>query len=146
MLPANGEKAPINSIDRALANDHSSRPTLSSAAIGRWKIPKLWRAPTPMVRMTAPQITAIQKLRCGGALPAREVKRDVGEEPGKGFHEDRDIGGVLHCKFQESGIATPPMARRRDRSPRRRAVSCAGPTRVCARTRPRTALVPQPRP
>src|SRR5262245_46540227 len=102
MLPANGEKAPINSIDRALANDHSSRPTLSSAAIGRWKIPTLWRAPTPMVRMTAPQITAIQKLRCGGALPAREVKRDVGEEPGKGFHEDRDIGG--RPALQISGV------------------------------------------
>ena len=35
------EKAPISSIDRTLANDHSSRPTLRSAAIGRWKMPKL---------------------------------------------------------------------------------------------------------
>src|SRR6266851_855777 len=29
-------------------------------------MPKLWRAPMPMVRITAPQITAIQKLRCCG--------------------------------------------------------------------------------
>src|SRR5262245_49746900 len=102
MLPANGEKAPINSIDRALANDHSSRPTLSSAAIGRWKMPKLWRAPTPMVRMTAPQITAIQKLRCSGVLPACGVRRDVGEEAGSGFHEERDIGG--RPALQISGV------------------------------------------
>src|SRR5258708_39031518 len=66
MLPANGENAPISSIASALAKDHSSRPTLRSAAIGFWKMPKLCRAPMPMVRITAPQITAIQKLRCCG--------------------------------------------------------------------------------
>src|SRR6267142_6264278 len=32
-------------------------------------MPKLWRAPIPMVRITAPQITGIQKLCCCG-LPA----------------------------------------------------------------------------
>src|SRR5215831_7864420 len=30
-------------------------------------MPKLWRAPLPMVRITAPQMTAIQKLRCRGS-------------------------------------------------------------------------------
>src|SRR5215211_1513280 len=62
----------------ALANDHSSRPTLRSAAIGFWKMPKLWRAPIPMVRITAPQITAIQKLRCCGLAAASEEERDMG--------------------------------------------------------------------
>ena len=33
-LPTNGENAPISSTARALANDHTSRPTLRSAAIG----------------------------------------------------------------------------------------------------------------
>src|SRR5262249_60941032 len=62
-LPANGENAPMSSIAIAVANDHSSRPTPRSSAIGFWKMPKLWRAPMPMVRITAPLITAIQKLR-----------------------------------------------------------------------------------
>jgi hypothetical protein len=66
MLPANGENAPISNIASALAKDHSSQPTLRSAAIGFWKMPKLCRAPMPMVRITSPQITAIQKLRCWG--------------------------------------------------------------------------------
>jgi hypothetical protein len=61
--PANGENALINSIASAVENDHSSRPTWRSAAIGFWKMPKLWRAPMPMVRITAPEITPIQKLR-----------------------------------------------------------------------------------
>jgi hypothetical protein len=77
ILPTNGESAPISSIASAFANDHSSRPTPSSAAIGFWKMPKLWRAPIPMVRITAPQITGTQKLRCS-------------EADGEG---DRDIGG-----------------------------------------------------
>jgi hypothetical protein len=34
MSPRNGENAPISSIASALANDHNSRPTLRSAAIG----------------------------------------------------------------------------------------------------------------
>ena len=114
-LPANGEKAPISSIDRALANDHSSRPTLRSAAIGRWKMPKLWRAPTPMVRMTAPQITAIQKLRSVGALPACAAGRGVDGGTGRGFEDEKDILVNSACKFS-CGIATRPMARRRDRS------------------------------
>ena len=33
-LPTNGENRPISSIASALANDHSSRPTRRSAAIG----------------------------------------------------------------------------------------------------------------
>jgi hypothetical protein len=33
-LPTNGDNAPISSTDSALANDHSSRPTPRSAAIG----------------------------------------------------------------------------------------------------------------
>src|SRR5437868_8492234 len=53
----------MSSIESAVANDHSSRPTPRSAAIGFWKMPKLWRAPMPMVRITAPLITATQKLR-----------------------------------------------------------------------------------
>ena len=72
MLPTNGESAPISSTASALANDQSSRPTPRSAAIGFWKMPKLWRAPMPMVRITAPQITAIQKLRCGAAAGGDE--------------------------------------------------------------------------
>src|SRR6266436_3533377 len=77
-LPTNGENAPISSIASALANDHSSRPTCRSAAIGFWKIPKLWRAPIPMVRITAPQITAIQKLRCRGSAAASDEGTDMG--------------------------------------------------------------------
>ena len=34
MSPRNGENAPVSSIASALANDHSSRPTLRAAAIG----------------------------------------------------------------------------------------------------------------
>src|SRR6266700_2232861 len=36
-------------------------------------MPKLWRAPIPMVRITAPQITAIQKLRCCGLAAASDA-------------------------------------------------------------------------
>src|SRR5258707_178028 len=36
-------------------------------------MPKLWRAPMPMVRITAPQITATQKLRCCGAGAALDA-------------------------------------------------------------------------
>ena len=52
-------------------------------------MPKLWRAPTPMVRMTAPQITAVQKLRSVGALSAWAAGRGV--ETGRGFAGERDI-------------------------------------------------------
>ena len=66
ILPTNGDNPPIRSSANALANDHTSRPTPRSAAIGFWKMPKLWRAPIPIVRIKAPQMTAIQKLRsCG---------------------------------------------------------------------------------
>ncbi len=34
LAPTNGDNAPISSTASALANDHSSRPTLRSAAIG----------------------------------------------------------------------------------------------------------------
>src|SRR5690349_8136159 len=51
--------------EKAIAKDQSSRPTFRSAAIGFWKMPKLCRAPMPIVRMTAPQITGTQKLRAG---------------------------------------------------------------------------------
>src|SRR5713226_1710643 len=40
-------------------------------------MPKLWRAPIPMVRITAPQITAIQKLRCCGFTAALDKGRDM---------------------------------------------------------------------
>src|SRR5215217_995799 len=63
-LPTKGEQSPSSSIETALPNDHSSRPTLRSAAMGVWKMPKLWREPMPMVRITPPQITGTQKLRC----------------------------------------------------------------------------------
>ena len=37
-LPTKGDSTPIKSIDSALPNDHSSRPTLRSSAIGFWKL------------------------------------------------------------------------------------------------------------
>jgi hypothetical protein len=45
-------------------------------------MPKLWRAPMPMVRIAAPQITATQKLRCGGA--------SLDSDDGRGVDEERD--------------------------------------------------------
>jgi len=64
-------------------------------------MPELWRAPTPMVRMTAPQITAIQKLRSGGALAARDAGRGLDDETGRSCEEgERASGNVLQCKFQ----------------------------------------------
>src|SRR4029077_3356637 len=41
-------------------------------------MPKLWRAPIPMVRITAPQITAIQKLRCRGLAAASDEGTGMG--------------------------------------------------------------------
>src|ERR1700730_7959088 len=41
-------------------------------------MPKLWRAPIPMVRITAPQITAIQKLRCRGLAASSDEGTDMG--------------------------------------------------------------------
>src|SRR6202040_647581 len=40
-------------------------------------MPKLWRAPIPTVRITAPQITAIQKLRSCGFSAALDKGRDM---------------------------------------------------------------------
>src|SRR5712671_2619656 len=41
-------------------------------------MPKLWRAPIPIVRITAPQITATQKLRCCGLAAASDESMDMG--------------------------------------------------------------------
>src|SRR5262249_34148687 len=114
--------------------------------MGRWKMPKLWRAPTPMVRMTAPQITATQKLRSGGALAAREEGRGLDDDTGRGCKEERDIRANPAMQISGFGIARLPTARGRDRSPRRRATSCAYRTRVCGRRPARTAAAPRPRP
>src|SRR5437762_9509900 len=48
----------------------------------RSKMPKLCRAPIPMLRITAPQMTAIQKLCCGDSAVAsdRSMKRPVRSE------------------------------------------------------------------
>src|SRR3984893_19534324 len=40
-------------------------------------MPKLWRAPIPMVRITAPQITPIRKLRCCGFAAALDRGKDM---------------------------------------------------------------------
>src|SRR6478672_2967766 len=42
-------------------------------------MPKLWRAPMPMVRMVAPQMTGIQKLRCCAisGFPAERCLREM---------------------------------------------------------------------
>ena len=50
----------MSSMASAFAKDHTSRPTPRSMAIGTWKMPKLCRAPIAMVRISAPQNTAIQ--------------------------------------------------------------------------------------
>src|SRR5215207_7894330 len=75
MLPTKGANAPIRSIESAFPNDHSSRPTARSAEMGFWKMPKLWRAPMPIDRIMAPQITGTQKLRisCACLAPPRSM-------------------------------------------------------------------------
>jgi hypothetical protein len=57
----------VGDVGRQVQADEGSRPTARSVAIGFWKMPKLWRAPIPIDRITAPQITGTQKLRSRSA-------------------------------------------------------------------------------
>src|SRR2546425_1137894 len=69
-------------------------------------MPKLWRAPMPMVRIAAPQITEIQKLRCGGARGAADEGRGVA----RGW---RLRAGVATADRQTPRSRAPQARRRR---------------------------------
>src|ERR1700736_5291300 len=74
-------------------------------------MPKLWRAPIPMVRITAPQITAIQKLCCRGLAAASDDGTDMGpprekQKPGS-CRQRGDLNGVaevLQTHDEASGV------------------------------------------
>src|SRR5258706_9585650 len=90
--PTNGETAPISRAAKAIPNDHTSRPMPRSTEIGFMKMPKLCRAPMPMVRIAAPHQTGIQKLRVTPAMLLPVKLRDGGvfvDATRDGRHEHR---------------------------------------------------------